>query len=798
MKRIILFLLIAALVAALLPGCGRGAEIPEAGETEAAVPSEAAPESTEALAESTAPTEAAEAGTAAAIRISEVMADNRLLLPGHGYDWVELYNPEEFAVRLEGYALTDDPERPAALPLDGREIPAGGYLAVALEDGAAFGLSEAGETVWLTFGGKAISSLTFGASTEGQSFDGEGNLCRFPTPGFANTEAGYYEYLDTVELPELVINEVIAANGSYDPLKEYGYYDLVELLNTSHREISLKDYSLTDKWMGTSRYRFPEVTLKPGEMYVVLCSGDASRGAHHAPFALTPGETVYLEKQGVFADALTVPEDLQYDESYGRSGRVPVYLNKPTPGKANTEGSLTGISAPVASVAPGMYDEAVTVTLTGTGTIYYTTSGTRPSTYSRVYTGPITAEDVTTIRAICVEGSRQSPVADFTYVIGKEHDLPVLVVSIPESSIYGERGLHTNIEAKYEYEAVMTLFEDGEEKFTVPFGLRLHGNDSRKGSKKNYKVLFRAEYGQGKLEYPLFDNRNITEYNSLLLKGGSEDWGAAMIRDELATTLVDGTTELYTQASKPVVLYMMGEYWGVFFLRERFDEEYVASHLDVSPESVEILSSSAGYPEVGSGSSYHALKRYVKTHDMSTNENYAYLCQQIDITGLMDWYACRIYYGDTDIANIRRFRSTEDDGKWKWMFFDLDWSFYAINNIPVSDILTLYGGDRELIQAALASQAGRDAFLKRYACLMETILNEAYITEKIDAMVDVIDSEMPRDRARWKRSYSGWEDYVQVLRDFVRGRNKVVLKDIKNYFSLSDSQMEHYFGSLWE
>ena len=66
------------------------------------------------------------------------------------------------------------------------------------------------------------------------------------------------------------------------------------------------------------------------------------------------------------------------------------------------------------------------------------------------------------------------------------------------------------------------------------------------------------------------------------------------------------------------------------------------------------------------------------------------------------------------------------------MFFDLDWSFYALNRIPVSDILTLYGGERELIQAAVASQAGRDAFLKRYAYLMETILNEEYITGQIE------------------------------------------------------------------
>jgi hypothetical protein len=79
---------------------------------------------------------------------------------------------------------------------------------------------------------------------------------------------------------------------------------------------------------------------------------------------------------------------------------------------------------------------------------------------------------------------------------------------------------------------------------------------------------------------------------------------------------------------------------------------------------------------------------------------------------------------------------------------------------------------------------------------METILNEAYITEQIDGIVAEIGSEMPADRDRWNRTMSGWEKCVQVLRDFTKNRQNIVLRDLKNYFYLSDSQMEYYFGSL--
>ena len=786
MKRIFP-LLLTALLLSLLPGCSN--ELPPADVT---TPPETTAVTTP-IPEATAPTE----GYIAPLQISEVMPDNALLILGCEQDWVELHNPENAPVSLDGYALTDDLNRPGALPLTGLTIPAEGYLTVILEDGGPLGLSELGETLYLTYGDETISELPFSAAEKGKSFDSDG-ICDFPTPGYANTEEGYITYINNTSLPELVISEVMAANGSYYAVNYFDHYDLIEVLNTSDQPLNLSDYYLCDDRYSTNRYYFPELTLEPGEYYVVLCSGDPSLGQRHAAFGLAPGDTVYLAKQGTYIDALSIPADLQYNESYGRFENLPVYLINPTPGKANTDGSLTGIAPPTADIAPGLYGEAVTVTLQGDGTIYYTTSGARPTTRSMEYTGPVTIDGVTTLRAICVQEGRISPVVNFTYVIDQEHDLPVLVISLPETSIWGPEGLHTDIDAGYEYEAVMTLFEDRQEKFNIPCGLTLHGNDSRFGAKKNYQLRFRAEYGASKLNYRLFDSRDIDEFNSLLLKGGSEDWGTAMLRDELATSIADGTTTLYTQAMKPVVVYLAGEYWGVHHLRERFSNDYVASHMNVSPESVDILYSSFGYAQDGTTEDFDAIKTYVLLNNMTTNENYAYLCEQIDVVSLMDWYICRTYMEDTDTANIRRCRSIEGDGKWHWMYFDLDWSFYSRDSKPVTGIIESADGDYRLIHALLASEAGQDAFLKRYAYLMETVLNEEFINNRIDEILAPILSEMPRDRDRWGRSMEYWHSCVQQLRDFTVGREKIIINDLKNYFSLSDGQIEYYFGSLMD
>ena len=213
---------------------------------------------------------------------------------------------------------------------------------------------------------------------------------------------------------------------------------------------------------------------------------------------------------------------------------------------------------------------------------------------------------------------------------------------------------------------------------------------------------------------------------------------------------------------------------------------------------MDLLNSTYGSVEAGSGKAYQALLSYVKSHDMSLTSSYTYLTEQIDVLSLMDWYICRSYMGDKDLANIRRFHSTEGDGKWRWAYYDLDWGFHHTTDNPLS-ILSNKNGEQTLILALLKSAEGRDAFLKRYAELMGTVLNETYITGVIDSLETAIASEIPRDRARWNRSMSGWTKAVKFLRDYVKdgARTKRVLDSIQKYFSLSDEEMKEYFGHVW-
>jgi len=732
------------------------------------------------------------------IIINEAMADNEKLVMGHGFDWVELYFRDEGTVDLGHYALTDNLEDPQAIySLKGMTIRDGEYLVITLDDKAPFHLSAQGETVYLTFDGEVISELAYTESANGESFSADG-VCEYPTPGYSNNKEGYRDYLNSVKLPELIITEVLPTNSSF--LAVGGkYYDIVEVMNNSDKAIDLSQYTLTDKQKEPERYRFPKVSLRPGEFFVVYCSGQTSLGENHTSFKISAnGEDVYLAKDKQLCDMITVPSDVAKNESYGRTGNKLLYYSKPTPGDKNADGyDNTAMSAPKASVQSGLYDKALSVELEGNGKIYYTVNGLRPTEKSAVYAEPIKIDKTTTIRTYATDGKHTSALTAYTYVIGAKHELPVVSVAIPQGYLtHKDKGILNHIDKTYEYESQLTLIEKGKEEFSVPCGFRLHGNDSRKGAKQNFQLRFRSEYGAGKLKYKLFENRDFDEFNSLLLKGGSEDWNNAVLRDELATKMVDGTTALYAQAIKPVVLYLGGEYWGIYYIRERYSDDYVASHMNVSEDSVDIGYSNDGYAQAGSTKDLTELKNYVRSHDMTKAESYKYLTDRIDVNSLMDWYICRSYVGDKDLANIRRFRTSEGDGKWRWMYFDLDWSFTITNDNPLSGIVNNIGGETVLINALLKNKKGRDLFLKRYAELMDKVLNDKNINEVLDSIIKEIESEIPRDRERWGRSVSGWNDAIQRIRNYTKDgvRDKRVKADLKAYFKLTDAQMKAYFG----
>lgn len=759
-------------------------------------------------------TQSADAPTAApvepALMISEIMADNETYFLQGFADWIEVFNPSDEAAELSDYYIARDEFHPCECRLPAGTIGPGGFAVLLCGRDVSFNLAkEGGALVLTTVGGSRSDLLEYPTLAPDESCAADG-IHAAATPGFANTEEGYAQYRAT--LPQgLVISEVLSKNGGAYAL-DGALPDAIELANLSDAPVELSDYYLSDTQEDFYLFRLPEYTLEPGCVFVVAADGGVSEGS--APFKVSAeGEALYLVRaDGAFADALLVPA-LEANVSYGRAGDSFAYFQPPGIGEANAAGRTEPLAAPQSSLASGSYGGSVEVTLSGEGEIYYTVNGTEPTkTRGTLYDGtPIPITSTCALRARVYEGEAVSAPVTFNYFIGEpDYALPILKITTPPGTVTGSGGIYENYTGSREVKINLAFFENGAQSFSIDCGVSMFGAGSRVLAKKSFKVKFRKIYGDGTLEYAMFDGLGIASFDALVLRCGSEDQGRAFFRDELMTSLVglSDMDTLYVQAYRPVNLYINEEYFGIYYVREWVREGYVAARLNVSEDSVSIIEG-WDYAIRGSGDTWFELLDYCrKNGDLSDDAKCAWVLERIDEQSLMDYYIARAYGGDHDWANIRHIRSSEGDGKWRVVFFDLDWAFMpSSSEHPFYDLLgtrkNLRGHNNVVMRALLTNASFRARFLARVGHELSTTFATENVLARIDAMEREIEVDMPYECARWHRSIDDWRAQVQKLRDFALNgckraadRAGLLAADAITTFDMTEEEVERYFREI--
>ncbi|MEA3341668.1 MAG: CotH kinase family protein, partial [Chloroflexota bacterium] len=351
---------------------------------------------------------------------------------------------------------------------------------------------------------------------------------------------------------------------------------------------------------------------------------------------------------------------------------------------------------PTFSLPGGYYDRDVQLNIyfpRPDTSVIFTLDGRAPThAAGTIYTQPIhlssAAPAVTVVRARGVlPGGELGPVLNASYFVGVQAALPLLSLIIdpddlwdPERGIYAPANSHER-GMTWERPADVTYVDrDRHSGFHVPAGARLHGGASRDFDKKSLRLYFRREYGAGRLEYPLFAGSDAHSFDRLVLHNGGQDWHSfphpnytnwTLVRNQLADRLA---LELggYATHSRPVLLFINGEPWGIYYIRERIDSRFLADRYGVtaadfldSPEHVGERATIAGDRE-----NWDHLLRFVGTHDLADPDNYAYVHSQVDVANFIDYTILQIYAANFDWPhhNVQQFRPRVQGGRWQWMF----------------------------------------------------------------------------------------------------------------------------------
>ena len=776
-KPVKLYLMLLTLLALLLAGCGAG---------QADSPAETPSPTPEVLPE---------------VRINELMPSNKATIAdGNDFpDWIELYNYGGDTARLSGCTLSAGGK---SCTLPELEIRPGAYAVIFCggED-VPVSLPKAGAEVRiLSAGGTEIDSVSY------ENAESDVSLCRgdgltaseYPTPGFENSDEGYAAFQASRECSSpLVINEAMVYNEWYRS-GDGGLYDWVELKNVSAQELRLSDYYLSDDGKERAMYLLPDETLTPGETYLVYCTGDAS--GSYAPFALNAqSDSLYLSSADGSLCDYTLLRGIKYGGSYGRMPGENgfFYFASATPGADNADGARCIAAEPVPSIEPGVYDgvEGMSLELSAGGTIYYTLDGSTPSESSQVYSAPIPLDATTVVRAINVEpGKLASGSTDLSYIVNEGHTLPVASLVADPDDLFGGRGIYSNPSLREERMGSIAFF-DGEDGFSLDCGVKIHGATSRFAQrKKSLKLNFRSRY-DGELNYDLFEN-GVTTFSSVLLRAAQEDTFSTHMRDVFMHQLaIKCFPTLLAQDYKYTVLYINGEYWGVYAFREAHSADSYANHYGYDADTV------TQYKEAwDSGSATEELYNFMCNNRVSDNdENYAYVSSHIDVDSLIGWTILQAYCGNMDDnpPNFRMYYSSQDDMS-RYALVDLDLGLFKMGN--TYDVALYSGYAYSLFpRTLLTNEQFRERFLTKLSeCLTGEMSNDS-ANALIDGLAAELRPEVERECTRWGYTVALWERMVDYLHEYINaygGRARYMAASVKEYVKISDEEWDFYFGSI--
>ena len=827
--------------------------------------------------------------TAGTLVINEICASSITTLKdgdGDYPDWIELHNTSSKAIDLSNYALSDAPDSLVKWRFpQGAVIEPGGYYVVfasGKDKGpdstgwphAGFKLRSNGETVILSdIQGRMVDLVTYDlleADTSwGRDEEGMSGFKRFtqPTPGLPNTRAGEVA-MDTslclANTSGLYITEVMSGNKSVIGPNVKNPYDYIEIYNMSGQAVNLKGYGLSDNIKKPRKWQFPDITLENNSYLVIYC--DTTQTTKNGVYYFTnfnlakAGETVCLSTpSGEILDKVVVPQlydDIAYGRTLGQAGLF--YYSTPTPGEQNVGGFTGFAEKPAFNVPGGLYerplegDGALTISVPANSQVRYTLDGTDPTESSTLYTGPIEIRANTVVRARAFrDGVEPSQIVSQTYLISVYHTMPVICITTDPDHLWNEEngmfayGPKVDINQptpwfKYATYGQKNWFggwveyydDDGVQQISQGMTFRVMGQYSLDMPQKSLYIKADGQYGKSSFDYALFEDRPYESYASFVLRNGGQDGKFTRVLDGMQARLVDqaGST-VANQAWKPVIVYINGEYWGHYNMRERAGVKMAAQHEGwTNSDDIDMLESSGlSSSQIVQGSSKDYVKLYEKVKEGDLTKDAALLAEveaNFDIDNMFDYYIFESFFGNTDPGNIRYYRNTRSgDGKWRYLFYDLDWGLFNSSSKKngveyATGGVTYYmnpngAGDQKIkanlfLRKLVEVPQYREKFLTRYAELFNSVLTTENMVSLFNEMILEIKPEMQMHNQRWaaemptqvsfdqpKNAEGGYNYWVTRCERAIRVMNRrphFIWLDIQSYFGLSDAEMTERFG----
>ena len=443
------------------------------------------------------------------------------------------------------------------------------------------------------------------------------------------------------------------------------------------------------------------------------------------------------------------------------------------------------------SVQGGFYDTSFNLTLSCPENliIHYTLNGDTPTIQDAVYSQPLFLDEKlyskssiytiqtcsdeswyvpeTIIRCIVIraaafdlDGNCVSSVTTNSYFIKslgyKTHDLPVVSISCDSLALFdfetgimvqGITGQNYNQHGRdWERLCNFEFYETDNQGINQQVGLRTHGDITRIGIQKGLKLYARKEYGNKRFDYKFFETTKIHSFKHLVLKPAR----FGQIRDHLCSQM-SKSLNFEVPDSRPVVVFLNGTYWGLYFLKERPDAQFIADHYGINNKNINLIESWSGTIADGDNQDFIKMMQWFMKADLTNDNEYQHACSLIDVDCFIDYYCFQLYTANGDWPNNNMRCWQIGNGKWRWIFFDGDECLNSYPNMLANTIINKENTDISTLvfSKLLNNEDFRNHFYARFGHLLTNEFHPKHTKEYYYSCTKATENEIDTHFSRF-------------------------------------------------
>jgi len=340
--------------------------------------------------------------------------------------------------------------------------------------------------------------------------------------------------------------------------------------------------------------------------------------------------------------------------------------------------------------------------------------------------------------------------------------------------------------------STIQYFNNNTLKFETNNNIRLFGATAYKLPQKSFAV-----FANNEIQYQIFSGKETSVFDAFIMRSSSDDWTKTMFRDGLVHTIVQEKLNIDYQAYQPTVLYINGEYFGIFNLREKYNEDYLKNNHGINRDSIDLLKLNYWGLSVeviaGTKEKYMAMLNYLNTNDMTDDSVFAGVKEYLDIDNYTSYIISQIYIANFSYKhNIKAWRENNKADGFKWLLYDTDRAYLDTWR---QIFIMIYNAD-PVLKKLLENIKYRNHFLQQTCSHINATFRKNYIDFLVDSLKGNIEQEMPFHIERWGPlggvpSMDSWNSAVYVFKDFALKRKDSLLYRLDSMYNLAGQVSVH-------